>query len=94
MPSIHELTCQRPGCGRSFTARRRDAGFCSRSCRRAKSRPAPPVEVVEAALPAAEEPTEVEEDEDDLQGWRRVGGYLVPPADPRNIFHLDQWPYQ
>jgi hypothetical protein len=84
---MHELTCQRPGCGRLFTARRSDGRFCSRSCRRAKSPPAPLVEVVEpVAISAAEEvPAATEED---LHGWRRVGGYLVPPMDPRNVFRV------
>jgi hypothetical protein len=36
-----------------------------------------------------EEPPEVVEEEDDLNGWRRVGGYLVPPFDERNVIHTD-----
>jgi hypothetical protein len=89
MFSRHELTCQRPGCARSFTARRSDARFCSRSCRRAKSPPAPVVEVVDTACAAKEVPAAIEEE--DLPGWRRVGPYLVPPIDPRNVFRADDW---
>jgi hypothetical protein len=86
MPSLHELTCERPNCGRTFTATRSDARFCSRSCRRAKPPPAPLVEVVKPAMSAAEEVPAAAED-DDLDGWRRgVGGYLIPPPDPRNTF--------
>jgi hypothetical protein len=76
MSSGHELTCDRPSCGRKFSAKRSDARFCSRRCRRAKSPPAPLVEVVGPAVSTAEEaPAEAE---DDLHGWRRMGGYLVP----------------
>jgi hypothetical protein len=89
MSSGHELTCQRAECGRKFIARRSDARFCSRSCRRAKSPPAPLVEAAEPAVPVAEEAPAA--DEDDLGGWRRVGGYLVPPFDERNVIHTD-WP--
>ncbi len=74
----HELTCQRHGCGRRFTARRSDAKFCSRSCRR-------------RGMTSPDEAPAVAEEED-LHGWRRVGGYLVPPFDPRNVFHTDDWP--
>jgi hypothetical protein len=80
----HHLTCQRAGCGRAFTATRSDALYCSRRCRRDKSPvtlAAPPVDT--------EEPPEVVEEEDDLNGWRRVGGYLVPPFDERNVIHTD-----
>jgi hypothetical protein len=90
MPSVHELTCQRPGCGRKFMARRTDARFCSRSCRRAKLPPRPPVEVASKAVDTHDAP-EVVEEEDDLQGWRRVGPYLVPPFNPANVFRADDW---
>ena len=67
------LTCQR--CGRPFTARRSDARFCSRSCRRRSEALTP------SAIPAEPE---------DLDGWRRVpGGYVIPPPDPRNTFFID-----
>jgi hypothetical protein len=83
----HRLTCQR--CARKFNASRSDALFCSRSCRRAKSPPAPLVEVVEPAVSAAETvPAAIEED---LHGWRRVGPYLIPPFDPRNVVRVDDW---
>ena len=78
MFSRHQLTCQRAGCGRAFTATRSDAQYCSRRCRRDKSPAtlaAPPVEEAPAAVVG-----------DDLDGWRRVGGYLIPPPDPRNTF--------
>jgi hypothetical protein len=91
MPSVHELTCQRPGCGRRFTAKRADARFCTRSCRRAKLPPVAPVEAVATTVGTREEPPEVVEEED-LRGWRRVGPYLIPPLDPRNVFHIDDWP--
>jgi hypothetical protein len=88
MPMLrHELTCQRPGCGRTFTARRVDARFCTRSCRRAKRPPAPPVEVASTAVDTGEA-SEVVEEEDGLQGWRRVGSYLIPPPDPSNTFTI------
>jgi hypothetical protein len=88
MPN-HELTCQRAGCGRLFTATRSDARFCSRSCRRAKLPPAPPVEAV-APTVDTEEPPEVVEEEG-LHGWRRVGPYLIPPFNPANVFRADDW---
>jgi hypothetical protein len=67
------LTCQR--CGRSFTARRSDARFCSRSCRRR----------LEALTPSPI-PAETEE----LDGWRRVpGGGIIPPADSRLTVFVD-----
>jgi hypothetical protein len=63
--------------------------YCSRRCRRGKSPAtlaAPPVDEAPAAA--------VEAEEDDLAaaGWRRIGGFLVPPADPRNtitVWHTD-----
>jgi hypothetical protein len=70
--SGHPLTCQR--CGRPFTARRSDARYCSRSCRRRSNAPMPVAEPVAGEL------------ED---GWRRVGRYLIPPADPRLTFRVD-----
>ena len=82
----HNLNCMRAGCGRPFTSTRSDAMYCSRRCRRDKlpaTLAAPPVDT--------EEPPEVVEEEDALQGWRRVGGYLVPPFDERNVIHTD-WP--
>jgi hypothetical protein len=85
MFSHHRLTCQR--CARKFNASRSDALFCSRSCRRAKSPPAPLIEVVEPDVSAAEEPPATVEEED-LGGWRRIGGFLVPPPDPSNTFTI------
>ena len=67
----HALTCQR--CGRPFTARRSDAHYCSRSCRR---RIAPSPEPVASA-----------EDLDGWR--RLPGGRLAPPADPRNTFYVN-----
>jgi hypothetical protein len=78
----HQLTCQRAGCGRAFTATRSDAMYCSRRCRRDKSPAtlaAPPVELAEVV------------EEEDLHGWRRVGPYLIPPFDARNVVRLDDW---
>jgi hypothetical protein len=83
----HQLTCQRAGCGRAFTATRSDAQYCCRRCRRDKSPAtlaAPPVD--------RSEPPEVVEEEDDLGGWRRVGPYLIPPFDERNVIHITDWP--
>jgi hypothetical protein len=71
--SGHPLTCQR--CGRPFTAGRSDARYCSRSCRRRSNAPMP------GAIPAATGELE--------DGWRRVGRYLIPPADPRLTFRVD-----
>jgi hypothetical protein len=77
----HQLTCQRAGCGRAFTATRSDALYCSRRCRRDKSPTTlapPPVE--DAAVVG-----------DDLDAWRRVpGGYVIPPPDPRFTFTPDE----
>jgi hypothetical protein len=76
----HQLTCERTGCGARFTAVRSDAKFCSRSCRRRQDPPSPSPAEAETAAPA-----------DDLNGWRRVGGYLVPPFNPANVFRADDW---
>jgi hypothetical protein len=77
--SGHVLTCRH--CGKTFTARRRDAIGCSRSCRRHLSKTA------RDAAPIAVAPTA---DTDELNGWRRVpGGYVIPAADPRNTFFID-----
>jgi hypothetical protein len=73
-----QLTCQRTACGRAFSAVRRDARFCSRSCRRRHDPPPPPPAPQEAALAA----------DDELNGWRRVGPYLIPPPDPANTFTI------
>ena len=94
----HQLTCQRAGCGRPFTATRSDALYCSRRCRRDKTPVTPPVRIpapspapaVVEAVSNGEEPAEGVEEED-LHGWRRVGGYLIPPFDPRNVFRADDW---
>jgi hypothetical protein len=78
--SGHPLTCQR--CGRPFTARRSDARYCSRSCRRRQVQE----QVVTVVTTLA--------DADELDGWRRVpGGYVIPPADPRNTIFLDPDPF-
>jgi hypothetical protein len=98
MFSRHQFTCSRPGCGRTFAAVRSDARFCSRRCRRSTSAPVPAaVEAVESAAPvgsAARVGSAVLTEDDIADGWRVMGGFLVPPADPRNILHLDQWPHQ
>jgi hypothetical protein len=86
----HQLTCQRAGCGRAFTATRSDARFCSRRCRRDKTPPTPLAEAVAPAVSTAEEVPAAAED--DLGGWRRVGGFLVPPYDERNVIHITDWP--
>jgi hypothetical protein len=80
MPSHHLLTCRRRACGRIFTATRSDARFCSRSCRRRKSPAAPRVE----AAPILAQ-------DDNLHGWRRVGGYLIPPRSECFVFGADDW---
>jgi hypothetical protein len=83
----HNLNCMRAGCGRPFSSTRSDALYCSRRCRRDKSPAtlaAPPVDT--------EEPPEVVEEGDALQGWRRVGPYLIPPFDERNVIHTTDWP--
>jgi hypothetical protein len=78
MLTRHELTCQRPGCGRRFTATRRDARYCSRGCRRRRDPPSPMPAREADAVPA-----------DDLDGWRRVGRYVIPPADSRYTAFVD-----
>jgi hypothetical protein len=79
MLTRHELTCQRPGCARTFTATRSDAQFCSRSCRRRHDTPSP------APTEAADSPPL-----EDMDGWRRLpGGYVIPPPDPRFTFTPD-----
>jgi hypothetical protein len=86
--SRHHLTCRR--CGGPFSAVRIDAAFCSRRCRRSTSTPVPAaVEAVTAAVVTGEEaaPAPVGSavlTEDDIDaGWRQMGGFLVPPRDPR-----------
>jgi hypothetical protein len=87
MLTRHELTCQRHGCGRRFTARRSDAKFCSRSCRRrGMTSPAPPVDARPGPRTPDEAPAVAEEE--DLDGWRRVGPWLIPPPDPTNTWHF------
>lgn len=86
--SGHSLKCRQ--CRRPFTAKRADAGYCSRACRRHasmsskqdSSQPAPPpVDRSAQPLIASEE----------LEGgWRRLpGGLIAPPADPRLTVCLD-----
>jgi hypothetical protein len=86
----HHLTCQRASCGRAFTATRSDARFCSRSCRRDKTPASAPRIRAAHPSPAVEELAAIV-DADDLDGWRRVGPYLIPPFDERNVIHTD-WP--
>ncbi len=70
--------CER--CHRSFAAKRSDARFCSHRCQRQVDPP-----VVET--PVALETAVSNGDED---GWRRLpGGFVAPPADPRNTFFVD-----
>jgi hypothetical protein len=74
----HVLTC--PHCGRRFTAQRRDAIGCSRSCRRHLAKAARDAAAVQVAPTA----------NDELDGWRRMpGGYVIPPPDPRLTFRVD-----
>jgi hypothetical protein len=85
----HQLTCQRAGCGRAFTATRSDALYCSRRCRRDKSIPAAPVPN-RAARPAPPVEGAPAVTEDDLDGWRRLpGGLLAPPFDQNNVVRVD-----
>jgi hypothetical protein len=84
MLTRREISCAR--CGQRFLSMRRTARFCGQRCRQAAnearhrltSTPAPAVE--EAAATAVDDP--------DLDGWRRVGGFLIPPADPNLTFRL------
>jgi hypothetical protein len=70
--SGHSLTCQR--CGRPFTARRSDARYCSRSCRRR----------------AVAAPERIPSEADYIGGWRRVpSGLVAPPPAPRLTFRVD-----
>jgi hypothetical protein len=88
----HQLTCQRAGCGRAFTATRSDALYCSRRCRRDKSTPAtalpigngPAVEEAPAPVGSA-----VLSEDDIAAGWRVMpGGLIAPPPDPNLTFRL------
>jgi predicted nucleic acid-binding Zn-ribbon protein len=99
MLTRREISCVR--CGERFLSMRRTARFCGQRCRQAAnedlhrltSTPTPAVEEATAtAVDNGEESPEVVEEEEDLHGWRRLGGYLVPPFDPRNVFHTDDWP--
>lgn len=77
----HNLSCSRAGCGRPFTSTRSDAQYCSRRCRRDKLPPVPAtVEAVESG--ASDRGRLLAEDDLDA-GWRQMGGFLVPPRDPR-----------
>jgi hypothetical protein len=70
----HELSCQRPGCGRSFTAKRSDALYCSRSCRRRHdATPSPAPEPAVLAAPGVP--------------WRRVAGAGVSDFTPWPLQH-------
>jgi hypothetical protein len=70
----HELICQRPGCGRAFTAVRSDARYCSRACRRRHH--ATPSAAAEPALLAAPGVP-----------WRRVAGAGVSDFTPWPLQH-------
>lgn len=88
----HQLTCRR--CGGPFTAVRVDAGFCSRRCRRSTAAILPTVVGSDTpAITSEEAPAPVGRavlSEADLDaGWRYQGPYLVPPADPRFTFTVD-----
>ena len=82
--SGHVLICQH--CGRTFTTKRSDAIGCSRSCRRhlAKAVRAPTQSV------AVSEIYDIPVEPDELDGWRRVPGGFIPPADPRLTVFVDQ----
>jgi len=69
------------GCQRLFQPKRSDAFTCSVRCRVAEWRrrhDAPPVEPDQPVSAA------VDTEPDELPpGWRRMGGYILPPRDPR-----------
>jgi hypothetical protein len=68
-------------CGRSFTAKRSDAIGCSRSCRRHLEKAA---KAAVMPTPAVVHETPLVETPDGLEGgWRRVGRYVILPADSR-----------
>ena len=82
--SDHVLTCRH--CGRTFTTKRSDAIGCSRSCRRHLEKAARAPTSAAAVSPMGDIPAAAELED----GWRRVpGGYVIPPADPRNTFFVD-----
>jgi hypothetical protein len=81
----HVLICRH--CGRTFATKRSDAIGCSRSCRRHLAKAAQaPTQAAAVVSPMDDIPPPVEDEE--LNGWRRIGGFLVPPADPRNVFRI------
>lgn len=92
---LHPLRCA--VCSRTFTSRRSDATFCSVRCRVASWRRSQRDSTAPAksdAPPTAETPRTrgITADTDELEdGWRRVpGGRVIPPAEPRNSFFVDQ----
>jgi hypothetical protein len=80
-PSVTTPTIRCAWCQRLFQPKRSDALTCSVRCRVAAWRrrhdtaPVQPDPPVSAAVNT--EPVELP------AGWRRMGGYLVPPPDPR-----------
>jgi hypothetical protein len=93
------MTIRCPQCRRRFAPPRRDAVYCSAKCRVAAWRhrvdkpeairdavapaPAPVVSEISDILPTSGDSDEPE------AGWRRVGRYVIPPADPRHTFFVD-----
>jgi len=78
------------GCQRLFEPKRSDALTCSVRCRvsvwRRRHDTTVSVSTAVDTPPAREAPPSREE----LDGWRRVpGGYVIPPADPRNTLFID-----
>jgi endogenous inhibitor of DNA gyrase (YacG/DUF329 family) len=81
------MTIKCAECQRRFAPARRDAVYCSERCRVAAWRhrdreAAPPADQVHSD-PNLIAPGELED------GWRRVGPYVIPPADPRLTFRAD-----
>lgn len=77
------------GCQRCFEPRRSDALTCSVRCRVAAWRRRHDATV---SVSAAVDTSAVREapSHEELDGWRRVpGGYVIPPADPRNTYFVD-----
>jgi hypothetical protein len=91
------MTIRCPECRRRFAPPRRDAVYCSAKCRVKawRHRGATTEAIRDAVAPAAPtdpsaEPTPLvgTAPDDELNGWRRVGPYLLPPLDPRNVIHI------
>ena len=93
------MTIKCAECQRRFAPARRDAVYCSERCRVAAWRHRANVGEVTPDDQVPQSGTCAPDDQvtarplivaDELEeGWRRVGPYVIPPADPRLTFRVD-----